>query len=335
GTARRLRQRLQASRAAFGDRLQCMLVLERVVVGGGMFAVEDAVQRLAKQDGHRQLGQVGLVVGDVARIEACVAGARGQAQLCAAAHDALAEGEREARFEYPAGRALGPPCRLLCKRAAARIAQVDDHVDQLQLLAGEAAQRPCDIVGRMRLLQRVVQRREPACRVCQEGGSDCVHRDGSGCLLAPWCCDAALKSNGRAGAGHRRRPAGWTADAAGCDVPRPVCRTADSAQTRKGAGCPAPSLSRTDGTQRFIEAKNSSLDLVLFILSSRNSIAAISSIGCSSLRRIQMRWSRSGSIRKSSRRVPERLTAIAGYTRFSAMRRSRWISELPVPLNSS
>ena len=32
---------------------------------------------------------------------------------------------------------------------------------------------------------------------------------------------------------------------------------------------------------RFIEPKNSSLDLVFFILSSRNSIAAISSIGCS------------------------------------------------------
>ena len=33
--------------------------------------------------------------------------------------------------------------------------------------------------------------------------------------------------------------------------------------------------------QRFIEPKNSSLDLVFFILSSKNSIAAISSIGCS------------------------------------------------------
>jgi hypothetical protein len=37
-------------------------------------------------------------------------------------------------------------------------------------------------------------------------------------------------------------------------------------------------------TQRFIELKNSSLDLVFFILSSKNSIAVISSIGCSSLR---------------------------------------------------
>jgi hypothetical protein len=33
--------------------------------------------------------------------------------------------------------------------------------------------------------------------------------------------------------------------------------------------------------QRFIELKNSSLDLVFFILSSKNSIAVISSTGCS------------------------------------------------------
>ena len=64
--------------------------------------------------------------------------------------------------------------------------------------------------------------------------------------------------------------------------------------------------------QRFIELKNSSLDLVFFILSSRNSIAAISSIGCSSLRRIQIFCSSSGSISRSSRRVPERLMSMAG-----------------------
>ena len=64
--------------------------------------------------------------------------------------------------------------------------------------------------------------------------------------------------------------------------------------------------------QRRIEAKNSSFDLVVFILSSRNSIAAISSMPCSSLRRIQIFCSRSGSISRSSRRVPLRLTAIAG-----------------------
>ena len=37
----------------------------------------------------------------------------------------------------------------------------------------------------------------------------------------------------------------------------------------------------------------------------------------------------------SSLRVPERLMLIDGNTRFSEMRRSRWISVLPVPLNSS
>ena len=52
--------------------------------------------------------------------------------------------------------------------------------------------------------------------------------------------------------------------------------------------------------------------VVFFILSSMNSIAASSSIGCSSLRKIQILASRSGSISRSSRRVPERLMSIAG-----------------------
>src|SRR6185437_15199891 len=86
---------------------------------------------------------------------------------------------------------------------------------------------------------------------------------------------------------------------------------------------------------RFIELKNSSLDLVFFILSSMNSIAASSSIGCSSFRRIQILASMSGSISRSSRRVPERLMSMAGYTRFSEIRRDRCTSMLPVPLNSS
>ena len=63
---------------------------------------------------------------------------------------------------------------------------------------------------------------------------------------------------------------------------------------------------------RFIELKNSSFDLVFFILSSMNSMAASSSIGCSSLRRIQIFCSMSGSINSSSRRVPERLMSMAG-----------------------
>ena len=81
--------------------------------------------------------------------------------------------------------------------------------------------------------------------------------------------------------------------------------------------------------------KNSSLVLVFFIFSSMNSIAVSSSIGCSNLRRIHTFCSKSESISNSSRRVPERLMLIAGYTRFSPMRRSRCTSMLPVPLNSS
>ncbi len=72
------------------------------------------------------------------------------------------------------------------------------------------------------------------------------------------------------------------------------------------------SAANSNRNQRFIEPKNSSLDLVFFILSNRNSIAAISSIGCSSLRRIQIFCSSSGSISRSSRRVPERLMSMAG-----------------------
>ena len=58
--------------------------------------------------------------------------------------------------------------------------------------------------------------------------------------------------------------------------------------------------------------KNSSLVLVAFSFSSKNSIEASSSIGCSNLRRIQIFCSFSGSINNSSRRVPERLMLIAG-----------------------
>ena len=80
---------------------------------------------------------------------------------------------------------------------------------------------------------------------------------------------------------------------------------------RAGRGsCEPPSPS--PASYRFIELKNSSLDLVFFILSSMNSIALNSSIGCSSLRRIQILASMSGSISRSSRRVPDWLTLIAG-----------------------
>jgi len=67
----------------------------------------------------------------------------------------------------------------------------------------------------------------------------------------------------------------------------------------------------------------------------QESIAASSSIGCRSLRRIHILESSDGSVMSSSLRVPERLMLIDGKVRFSEMRRSKWISELPVPLNSS
>ncbi len=63
---------------------------------------------------------------------------------------------------------------------------------------------------------------------------------------------------------------------------------------------------------RFIDSKNSALVLVSLSLSSRNSIAASSSIGCRSLRRIQIFCSVSCLISNSSRRVPERLMLMAG-----------------------
>ena len=63
---------------------------------------------------------------------------------------------------------------------------------------------------------------------------------------------------------------------------------------------------------RFIALKNSSLVLVSLSLSRINSVACTSSIELSSLRKIHMRCSSSSDVSKSSRRVPERLTLIAG-----------------------
>ncbi|MNV84197.1 hypothetical protein D3C71_1780550 [compost metagenome] len=57
---------------------------------------------------------------------------------------------------------------------------------------------------------------------------------------------------------------------------------------------------------------------------------------------LYMNWRRmrvfcriSGASSSSSRRVPLLLSSMAGNTRFSYRRRFRWISQLPVPLNSS
>jgi len=57
--------------------------------------------------------------------------------------------------------------------------------------------------------------------------------------------------------------------------------------------------------QRFIDAKNSSLDLVCPILSSRNSMASAGFMDERILRRIQIRFRSSGFRSKSSFRVPD------------------------------
>jgi hypothetical protein len=62
----------------------------------------------------------------------------------------------------------------------------------------------------------------------------------------------------------------------------------------------------------FIEMRNSSLFLVCFIFSSRNSIASWDVMSLMNLRSIQTRCMVSGSISRSSRRVPEAGTSIAG-----------------------
>ena len=55
----------------------------------------------------------------------------------------------------------------------------------------------------------------------------------------------------------------------------------------------------------------------------------------SSLRMLKAHSSSSLLSRRSSRRVPDLLRSMAGKMRFSESLRSRWISMLPVPLNSS
>ena len=57
--------------------------------------------------------------------------------------------------------------------------------------------------------------------------------------------------------------------------------------------------------------------------------------GFSTLRNTQMRCRSSFGMSSSSFRVPERWMSMAGNVRLSTSLRSRMISELPVPLNSS
>ena len=82
-------------------------------------------------------------------------------------------------------------------------------------------------------------------------------------------------------------------------------------------------------------SKNSELFLVAFMLFKTISMASISSMLYMNCRRMRVFCKISGWSSNSSRRVPLRLSWIEGNTRFSYKRRSRWISQLPVPLNSS
>ena len=65
------------------------------------------------------------------------------------------------------------------------------------------------------------------------------------------------------------------------------------------------------------------------------SIASTADSGFSTLRSTHTRWSSSGDSSSSSLRVPDFSMSIAGKIRLSTSFRSRWSSELPVPLNSS
>ena len=84
-----------------------------------------------------------------------------------------------------------------------------------------------------------------------------------------------------------------------------------------------------------IAARNSALLFVLPILSSSSSIASTGDSGVSTLRSTQMRLRSSFGMSSSSLRVPLLMMSMAGNTRLSTSLRSRWISMLPVPLNSS
>ena len=88
--------------------------------------------------------------------------------------------------------------------------------------------------------------------------------------------------------------------------------------------------------QVFIESKKYALPFgVSRSLPSRNSIASTVPIGLRMRRSTYIFLRMSGGTSSSSLRVPDRVMSIAGKTRLSATLRSRMISELPVPLNSS
>src|ERR1700730_15328721 len=94
------------------------------------------------------------------------------------------------------------------------------------------------------------------------------------------------------------------------------------------------SLIRTVG-QVFIASKNSLLVLLYFSLSNKNSMASTVPIGLRMRLSTHIFDSTPFSTSNSSLRVPDLVMSIAGNVRLSDNLRSRMISELPVPLNSS
>src|SRR6185437_10913458 len=85
----------------------------------------------------------------------------------------------------------------------------------------------------------------------------------------------------------------------------------------------------------FIASKKSLLVLLYFSLSSRNSMASTVPIGFRMRRSTHIFDRVDLSTSSSSLRVPDLVMSIAGKVRLSDSLRSRMISELPVPLNSS
>src|SRR5271165_7251968 len=94
----------------------------------------------------------------------------------------------------------------------------------------------------------------------------------------------------------------------------------------------SPKLTRR---QVFIDSKKLALVLVSRSFPSRNSMASTVPIGLRMRLRTYIFLRMSEGTSSSSLRVPERVMSIAGKVRLSATLRSRMISELPVPLNSS
>src|SRR6516164_2653224 len=84
-----------------------------------------------------------------------------------------------------------------------------------------------------------------------------------------------------------------------------------------------------------IAARKSEFDFVFPSLSSNSSIASTCDSGLSTFLSTQMRFKSSRFSNSSSFRVPLFRMSMAGNTRLSTSLRSRWISMLPVPLNSS